>query len=114
MTDGVLVIDKPAGMTSFDVIARLRKQYGQKKFGHTGTLDPEATGVLVILAGKAAKALPYLTNTIKPMKRKLNWAASPIPKTSGETPSRKSRSAAILILARSWRVSKESRPRKFP
>lgn len=65
MTDGVLVIDKPAGMTSFDVIARLRKQYGQKKFGHTGTLDPEATGVLVILAGKAAKALPYLTNTDK-------------------------------------------------
>mgnify|MGYP002072651784 CR=1 FL=1 len=53
--DGILVIDKPAGMTSHDVIARLRRKYKQKKFGHTGTLDPDASGVLVILAGKAAK-----------------------------------------------------------
>lgn len=63
--DGILVINKPAGMTSFDVIARLRKQYGQKKFGHAGTLDPMASGVLVVLAGKAAKILPYLHDTSK-------------------------------------------------
>ncbi len=46
--DGILVIDKPAGMTSHDVIATLRRKYRQKKFGHTGTLDPDASGVLVI------------------------------------------------------------------
>ena len=40
--DGILVIDKPAGMTSHDVIATLRRKYRQKKFGHTGTLDPDA------------------------------------------------------------------------
>ncbi len=53
--DGILVINKPAGMTSHDVINRLRKMYHQKKFGHTGTLDPDATGVLVVLCGKACR-----------------------------------------------------------
>ena len=63
--DGILVINKPAGMTSHDVISRLRKQYQQKKFGHTGTLDPQASGVLVVLAGKAAKCLQFLSDTDK-------------------------------------------------
>lgn len=63
--NGILVINKPAGMTSFDVVARLRRQYGQKKFGHTGTLDPMASGVLVILAGTACKILPFLKDTDK-------------------------------------------------
>lgn len=63
--DGILVINKPAGMTSFDVIARLRKQYKQKKFGHAGTLDPMASGVLVVLAGRACKLLPFLKDTDK-------------------------------------------------
>ena len=63
--DGILVIDKPAGMTSHDVIARLRRKYKQKKFGHTGTLDPDASGVLVILAGKAAKCLQFFPDTDK-------------------------------------------------
>lgn len=63
--NGILVINKPAGMTSFDVIAKLRKKYHQKKFGHTGTLDPMASGVLVILAGAATKILPYLSDTDK-------------------------------------------------
>lgn len=63
--DGILVINKPAGMTSHDVISHLRRQYKQKKFGHTGTLDPDATGVLVVLAGKACKCLQFLENTDK-------------------------------------------------
>lgn len=63
--DGILVIRKPEGMTSFDVIARLRKKYKQKKFGHTGTLDPMASGVLVVMAGKACKILPYIQDTDK-------------------------------------------------
>ena len=63
--DGILVINKPAGMTSHDVINRLRKMYHQKKFGHTGTLDPDATGVLVALCGKACKVLQFLHDTDK-------------------------------------------------
>ena len=63
--DGILVINKPAGMTSHDVLNRLRKMYHQKKFGHTGTLDPDATGVLVVLCGKACKVLQFLRDTDK-------------------------------------------------
>ena len=47
--DGILLIDKPAGMTSHDVVWRVRKLFGTKKVGHTGTLDPMATGVLPIM-----------------------------------------------------------------
>lgn len=63
--DGILVIDKPYGITSHDVIDQLRKKYKQKKFGHTGTLDPNATGVLVVLCGRACKALQFLENQDK-------------------------------------------------
>ena len=52
--DGVLNVLKPAGMTSFDVIARLRRIYGQKKIGHGGTLDPMAAGVLPVFLGRDA------------------------------------------------------------
>ena len=58
---GVLVIDKPEGMTSHDVVGKVRRLYHTRKVGHTGTLDPLATGVLVILIGRAAKAAEYLT-----------------------------------------------------
>lgn len=63
--DGILIIDKPYGMTSHDVVNWLRRKYKQKKFGHTGTLDPNATGVLVILCGKACKLLQFLSDTDK-------------------------------------------------
>ncbi len=63
--DGILVINKPAGMTSHDVVNFLRKHYHQKKFGHTGTLDPDATGVLLVLCGKACKVLQFLNDTDK-------------------------------------------------
>ena len=59
--DGVLILDKPAGMTSHDCVAIVRRLYRTKKVGHTGTLDPMATGVLPILIGRAAKAAEYLT-----------------------------------------------------
>ena len=54
--NGVIVIDKPADFTSFDVIAVVRRLTGQRKTGHTGTLDPNATGVLPVLLGRATKA----------------------------------------------------------
>ena len=57
---GVLLIDKPQGLTSHDVVGRVRKLFGTRRVGHTGTLDPLATGVLVLLIGRAAKAAEYL------------------------------------------------------
>src|SRR6266850_8233553 len=53
--DGALLIDKPAGMTSHDVVDEIRRHFGIKKVGHCGTLDPNATGLLVIVLGKATK-----------------------------------------------------------
>jgi tRNA pseudouridine55 synthase len=57
--DGVLVIDKPAGITSHDVVDDVRRRLGAKKVGHGGTLDPDATGVLVIGVGRATRLLAY-------------------------------------------------------
>ena len=57
--DGVLVIDKPPGMTSHDVVDRVRKELRTKKVGHGGTLDPDATGVLLVGVGKATRFLSY-------------------------------------------------------
>lgn len=62
---GVLVIDKPAGATSFDVVARVRARLGLRRVGHAGTLDPDATGVLPILLGEATKLMPYLADQDK-------------------------------------------------
>jgi len=58
---GILVVDKPAGMTSHDVVNRIRRASGERRIGHAGTLDPMATGVLVVLVGPAARLAPYLT-----------------------------------------------------
>jgi tRNA pseudouridine55 synthase len=58
--NGVLVVDKPGGVTSFDVVARVRRALGEKRVGHTGTLDPMATGVLPICVGEATKLVPFL------------------------------------------------------
>ncbi len=63
--DGILLVDKPAGMTSHDVVFRVRRLFGTKKVGHTGTLDPMATGVLVVLLGRAAKASEYVSHDEK-------------------------------------------------
>ncbi len=61
MKDGVLLIDKEGGMTSFDVVGKVRRLMGTKQVGHTGTLDPMATGLLTVLVGRAVKASEYLT-----------------------------------------------------
>ena len=57
---GVLIVNKPTGMTSHDVVNRIRRLYNTKKVGHTGTLDPMASGVLVVLVGRAVKASELL------------------------------------------------------
>ena len=63
--DGVLIIDKPAGMTSHDVVARVRRILGERRVGHTGTLDPFATGVLVMLVGRATRLAQFLSGAEK-------------------------------------------------
>src|SRR5271169_4712106 len=62
---GLVIVDKPAGLTSHDVVARIRRIAGTRKVGHAGTLDPMATGVLVVGVEKATKILGYLTLTEK-------------------------------------------------
>jgi len=63
--DGVAVIDKPAGWTSHDVVAKARSVLGTRKVGHSGTLDPDATGVLVLGVGRATRLLRYVTGLPK-------------------------------------------------
>ena len=63
--EGVLLVDKPAGPTSHDVVARVRRTLGQRRVGHTGTLDPFASGLLVICVGGATRLAEYLTGLDK-------------------------------------------------
>lgn len=62
---GILVVDKARGLTSHDVVARVRRITGERKVGHTGTLDPAATGVLPVCLGSATKVIEYLVATSK-------------------------------------------------
>ncbi len=65
MYDGILIIDKPEGITSHDVVARCRRILKTKRIGHTGTLDPFATGVMVVLVGKATRLAQFLDKDSK-------------------------------------------------
>ncbi|MDQ3135414.1 MAG: tRNA pseudouridine(55) synthase TruB [Acidobacteriota bacterium] len=65
LMDGILIIDKPAGWTSHDVVARARGALREKRIGHTGTLDPFATGVLVLLIGRATRLAQFLAGAVK-------------------------------------------------
>lgn len=61
MTTGLVVVDKAAGWTSHDVVARVRRLVGQRRVGHAGTLDPDATGILLVGVGRATRLLRFLT-----------------------------------------------------
>ena len=63
--NGLLILDKPAGMTSHDVVARTRRIVGERSIGHLGTLDPMATGVLVLLLGRATRLARFVTGRRK-------------------------------------------------
>ena len=63
--DGLLIVDKPSGWTSHDVVARSRRLCQTRKVGHAGTLDPMATGVLVLGVGRATRLLTYLVGCDK-------------------------------------------------
>ncbi|HAP74511.1 MAG TPA: tRNA pseudouridine(55) synthase TruB [Acidimicrobiaceae bacterium] len=61
-THGLAVVDKPAGATSHDVVGMLRRRFGERQVGHAGTLDPDATGVLLVGVGRATRVLRFLTD----------------------------------------------------
>ncbi len=63
--DGLLLVDKPAGVTSHDVVLAARRAFGERRIGHAGTLDPFATGLLVLLLGRATRLLPHLDGVPK-------------------------------------------------
>ena len=65
MIDGLVIVDKPAGWTSHDVVARCRRIFGQKRVGHAGTLDPGATGVLLVGLGQATRLLRFVAELVK-------------------------------------------------
>ena len=71
MIDGLLVFDKDKGITSHDLVYKVRRKLGIKKVGHTGTLDPMATGVLVISIGKATKTSEYILSSDKEYEAKV-------------------------------------------
>ncbi|MBM4358800.1 MAG: tRNA pseudouridine(55) synthase TruB [Deltaproteobacteria bacterium] len=73
---GVLLVDKPSGMTSHDVVQRLRRIARTSRVGHAGTLDPMATGVLVVMVGEATKLGPYLTAEEKRYRAELQLGRS--------------------------------------
>jgi tRNA pseudouridine55 synthase len=76
--DGVLVVDKPTGLTSHDVVAAIRRALGGAKVGHTGTLDPLATGVLPLLVGRATRLARFLSAAMKSYdaRIRLGWATT--------------------------------------
>jgi tRNA pseudouridine55 synthase len=73
---GVLVIDKPAGPTSHDVVARVRRALGVRRIGHTGTLDPLATGVLPLVIGRATRLSSMLSGSIKEYRAGVRFGAA--------------------------------------
>ena len=85
---GILIVDKPTDWTSFDVIAKLRGVLGTRKLGHSGTLDPMATGVLPVFCGGASKAVDLQVNhnktycatlTASAFARWATWTPVPLP-----------------------------------
>ena len=80
--DGIINVYKEKGFTSHDVVAKLRGILHQKKIGHTGTLDPEAEGVLPVCLGKATKVCDLLTNKDKTYRAVCQLGVSPAPHRS--------------------------------
>lgn len=74
--DGIVIIDKPAGITSHDVVSHARRIFGTRRIGHTGTLDPFATGVLVLCLGRLTRLSQFLTSSEKEYEAvmRLGWA----------------------------------------
>lgn len=74
--DGWLVVDKPLGVTSTQVVSKVRWAFGARKAGHAGTLDPLATGVLAVALGEATKTVPYVTDALKAYRFTVRFGAA--------------------------------------
>ncbi|HEX4862658.1 MAG TPA: tRNA pseudouridine(55) synthase TruB [Acidimicrobiales bacterium] len=101
MVDGLAVVDKPAGMTSHDVVGRCRKVFGLRKVGHAGTLDPDATGVLLVGLGRATRLMQFMSGLTKSYRAEvvLGVATSTLD-ASGEVTGRWDMTAVTLEQAR--------------
>lgn len=105
--DGVLVVDKSAGPTSHDVVAVARRALGTSRVGHTGTLDPMATGVLVLVTGRATRLAQYLTHDVKAYEAQVTFGQSTTTydaqgaatSASGRAPERDAVETALAVLA---------------
>jgi tRNA pseudouridine55 synthase len=71
--DGIININKPKGKTSFSVVARIRKLSGERRVGHAGTLDPDATGVLPVCLGQGTRVIEFLVNTTKTYRARIEF-----------------------------------------
>lgn len=100
--DGILIIDKPAGLTSHDVVARTRRALRQKRVGHTGTLDPFATGVLVVLVGHATRLAQFLNTDEKEYEAVIRFGYST--DTGDVTGKRKEEAHSLQSEARSQKL----------
>ncbi len=74
--DGILNLDKPRGKTSFDIVAKIRRISGERKVGHAGTLDPDATGVLVVCLGQATRMVEYLAAANKAYRAEVEFGTA--------------------------------------
>jgi tRNA pseudouridine55 synthase len=103
--DGLLLVDKPAGVTSHDVVASARRALGERRIGHAGTLDPFATGLLVLLLGRATRLLPYIDGEPKVYDATIRFGAETdtddgtgAPTRTAELPDESRVRAAIALL----------------
>ena len=103
---GLLLLDKPAGMTSHDVVQHVRRIYGERSIGHLGTLDPFATGLLVLLLGRATRLATFID-----AEPKVYQAGSWV-RCSATRSRRSSRAAAAPTFARLPATSDDSLPRR--
>ena len=74
--DGIFNINKPRGKTSFRIVAQIRRLSGEKHVGHAGTLDPDATGVLLVCLGKGTRVIEYLMNSTKAYRARIELGAA--------------------------------------
>ncbi|MEP7065362.1 MAG: tRNA pseudouridine(55) synthase TruB [Gemmatimonadota bacterium] len=104
--DALLLVDKPAGITSHDVVSVARRALGERRIGHAGTLDPFATGLLVLLTGRATRVLPYVDGEPKEYEATIRWgsetdtddATGEVTRESATVPARRELDAAIETL----------------
>lgn len=104
--DALLLVDKPAGITSHDVVSVARRALGERRIGHAGTLDPFATGLLVLLTGHATRVLPYVEGEPKEYEATIRWGAETdtddetgaITRESSHAPTREALNAAMAAL----------------